>query len=307
MAEQGRSRHGPATVSGEPRPIPRGSHWAPRGAWEGRATAPIHESGDLAAIAERQPLSRQKEWSMRHASRCGLLVLVPVGAAGGGGRRSTKTRGSGGGDGDQGRDPVGAARGLRQRGERGGLPDLSLPDRGRGAPQRPGRRDPALRRLRQDLEHQHPRRQRQPGAGPGGRRAGEEPDARAGGPLRHLPGPDRAHRGHPGRPVHALRRRRHRRRGQHHHPQGHGRALPGHRRSRRSATTTPCVSRATVERGVEDPELRAVGLALREQRPVPERRDRRQRGQRAHRGHAALEHARSTSSSATTRTTPACR
>ncbi len=32
----------------------------------------------------------------------------------------------------------------------------------------------------------HPRRQRQPGAGAGGRRAGEEPDARPGRPVRHL-------------------------------------------------------------------------------------------------------------------------
>ena len=49
--------------------------------------------------------------------------------------------------------PTRAARGLDQRGQRGGLPDLSLPDRRRGAPQRAGRRDPPLGLLRQDLEH----------------------------------------------------------------------------------------------------------------------------------------------------------
>ena len=61
------------------------------------------------------------------------------------------------------------------------------------------------------------------------------------------------------------------------------------------------VSRAPL-RGVEDPALRAVRLALREQRTSSERRDRRQRDQRAHRGHAARD---STLDfiSATTRTT----
>ncbi len=48
-------------------------------------------------------------------------------------------------------------------------------------------------------------------------------------------------------------------------------------------------SRATVDRGLEDPELRAVGLALREQRPVPERRHQRQCAERARRRHAAVE------------------
>jgi hypothetical protein len=54
-----RSRHGPATVSGEPRPNPRnGSHWET--SREGRAAATIHESGDLIATP-KSPLSREKE------------------------------------------------------------------------------------------------------------------------------------------------------------------------------------------------------------------------------------------------------
>ena len=147
----------------------------------------------------------------------------------GGARAGAEERGSGGGDGDRGADPDAAARGLDQRGQRGGFPDLSLPDRGRGAPQRAGGRDPAIGLLWQDLEHLDPRGQRQSGAGHGGRRAGQELHARAGRPVRPLPGPDRPHRDHPGRPVDPLRRRRHRRRCEHHHSQGERGPLPGHR------------------------------------------------------------------------------
>ncbi len=277
-----RSRHCKWGVSPDPAWEPLGARG---GAWEGRATTPIHESGDLAAIPMPTPFEAKgvvDATASRVASGPG-----PDGAPGGA-CTGAETCGAGGGDGDSGRDPGRAARGVGQRGERRGLPDLSLSDRGRGAPQCARCRDPALGRLRQDHERHHSRGQCQPGAGPGGRPAGEEPDAWPGGPVRHLAGPDRAHRGHPGRPVHPLRGRRHRRRDQHHHPQGQGGAVPGHRPAGGRQLRHAGVSGHRL-RGLEDPELRAVRVALREQWSVPERRDRRQRDQRAHRGHAARE------------------
>ena len=102
----------------------------------------------------------------------------------------------------------------------------------------PGCQRHAAGRLRQAVDPEHPGRQREPGADPRRRRPGLEPHGRPDGPVRHLPGPDRAHRGDPRRAVHALRRRRHRRRGQHHHQErARGPSPPPSRTW--AATTTP--------------------------------------------------------------------
>src|SRR6478672_1518282 len=83
VATQGkpvRSRHGPATVSGEPRPYPRnGSHWET--SREGRAAATIHESGDLIATGGAPPFER-KGAVVRQTLGAVLAAMLAVAAPG---------------------------------------------------------------------------------------------------------------------------------------------------------------------------------------------------------------------------------
>src|SRR5690348_8452620 len=80
----GRSRHGPATVCGESRPIPEGSHWeSPRG----HLGRPGHDADPRVRRrggGHGSPLSRQKERSMRVRPEwlLALFLAAPAVAAG---------------------------------------------------------------------------------------------------------------------------------------------------------------------------------------------------------------------------------
>src|SRR6266511_2913500 len=134
----GRVRHGPATVSGEPSPNPQGGHW--ERSREGRATAPIHESGDLTATRSDPLRGRGRDDANAHLDRVGSAAR---GGSRGGGAGDEKGR-SRGHYGDGCGDAQGAARGGDHRGGWAGLPGLPLLDDGRSATERPGRGHPPL-------------------------------------------------------------------------------------------------------------------------------------------------------------------
>ena len=187
--------------------------------WTGRHGRSRRSTSQETFPGPRHPtLSPEKERSNGPSRDSAAAAHAARRHAGGG--PGAEEAGSGHRDRHEDRNPRRAGGGHRDRHRRRRDRDPPLSHRRRGAPQRAGRGDSPLGVVRQDDQSQHPRREPEPGADPGGRRAREESHHRPGRPGRHRPRVDRADRDHPRAAVDHLRRRCHRRRGADHHQEG---------------------------------------------------------------------------------------
>src|SRR5678809_863950 len=102
----GRSRHGPATVCGESRPIPEGSHWTPERA-PGKAGPRRRSTSQETRPRSRIPTPFEAKGAVDACTARVAAGAVP-GSAGASGRAGAENGGAGRGHGHEGGDPIGA-------------------------------------------------------------------------------------------------------------------------------------------------------------------------------------------------------